>query len=123
MKKLFILILLTLVSFNLFAGEVLYQKQHKDFDSITVVSFIKSDDNWYLITIVYADNKDAVNRYMIYNENKEVMQDLLFSFEKQKDYVNQIEKMEKNNSLVFIKEDTGIQDNIILYTKHYMYMK
>lgn len=123
MKKLFILILLTFVIFNLFAGEVLYQKQHKDFDSITVVSFIKSEDNWYLITIVYADNKDAVNRYMIYNEDKEVMQDLLFSFEKQKDYVNQIEKMEKNNSLVFLKEDTGIQDNIILYTKHYMYMK
>ena len=108
MKKLFLFILLTFVSFSLFAGELLYQKQHKDFDSITVVSFIKSEDDWYLITIVYADNKDAVNRYMIYNENKDVMQELLFSFEKQKDYLRQIEKMEKDNTIVFLKEETGI---------------
>ena len=124
MKRFIVLTCLLLACNLLFAeNEVLYQKQHKDFDSITIVTLIKSADDWYWLSFVIAENKDAVEKYMIYDTSLESIQDLLFNFEKEKDYKNRIKAMEKAETLVFIKEETGINNSIIVKTKHYWYVK
>ena len=122
--KRFILVLVTLLLCSgLFAEEILYQKQHKNFDSIDVVSLVKSADDWYYISIVIAEDVDAIEKYMIYDTSLESIQDLLFNFEKEKTYKERIKAMEKAETLVFIKEETGIKEGHILRTRHYWYMK
>ena len=60
MKKLFIALVVLLSASGLFADEVLYQKQHKYFDSMDVVSLIKDEDDYYYISIVIAEDVDAI---------------------------------------------------------------
>lgn len=122
MKKLFFICLLFACNL-LFAEEVLYQKQHKNYDSIDVVALIKSADDWYYISIVIAEDVDAIEKYMIYDTNLESIQDLLFNFEKEKNYKERIKSMENVETLIFIKEETGIQEGHIVRTKHYWYIK
>ena len=122
MKKLFFICLLLACNL-LFAEEILYQKQHKNFDSIDVVALVKSADDWYYISIVIAEDVDAIEKYMIYDTSLESIQDLLFNFEKEKRYKERIKAMEKAETLVFIKEETGIKEGHILRTRHYWYMK
>lgn len=124
--KRFILALILLLSVSgLFADEVLYQKQHKNFNSIDVVTLLKSskEDNWYYISIVIAEDVDVIEKYMIYDINLESIQDLLFQFEKEKEYKTRIKNMEKAETLVFIQEETSIQEGHILKTRHYWYFK
>ena len=123
MKRFLILICLLFACNLLFAEEVLYQKQHKNYDSIDVVALIKSADDWYYISIVIAEDVDAIEKYMIYDTNLESIQDLLFNLEKEKNYKERIKAMEKAETLVFIKEETGIKEGHILRTRHYWYMK
>ena len=123
MKRFLILICLLFACHLLFAEEILYQKQHKNFDSIDVVALVKSADDWYYISIVIAEDVDAIEKYMIYDTNLESIQDLLFNFEKEKTYKERIKAMEKAETLVFIKEETGINEGHILRTRHYWYMK
>ena len=123
MKKSFILICLLFACHLLFAEEVLYQKQHKNFDSIDVVALVKSADDWYYISIVIAEDVDAIEKYVIYDTSLERIQDLLFNFEKEKNYKERIKSMENVETLVFIKEETNIQEGHIVRTKHYWYMK
>lgn len=123
MKRFIVLICLSFACHLLFAEEVLYQKQHKNFDSIDVVALVKSEDDWYYISIVIAEDVDAIEKYMIYDTNLESIQDLLFNFEKEKTYKQRIKNMEKVETLLFIKEETGIQEGHILRTKHYLYVK
>lgn len=124
MKKLFLIFLLLFVSFGLFAEEeILYQKQHKSIFDLTIVTFIKSAEDWYYISIIVAEDTDAVDKYVIYHTKKDVLQTLLFQFEKDNDYTDRIEKMEKEGSLLFLKENTSIQNNIIMNTKNYLYFK
>ena len=123
MKKLFIVLIVLLSASGLFAEEVLYQKQHKYLDSIDVVALVKSAEDWYYISIVIAEDVDAIEKYMIYDTSLESIQDLLFLFEKEKAYKDRIKDMEKAETLVFIKEETGIKEGHILRTRHYWYMK
>ena len=123
MKKSFILICLLFACHLLFAEEVLYQKQHKNLDSIDVVALVKSEEDWYFISIVIAEDVDAIEKYMIYDTSLERIQDLLFNFEKEKNYKERIKSMENVETLVFIKEETNIQEGHIVRTKHYWYMK
>ena len=124
MKRLFILVCLLFVCNLLFAeNEVLYQKQHKSLYDLTVVTLVKSSEDWYFITILIAENTDAVDKYIIYHSKKDVLQSLLFQFEKDNYYKERIEKMEKEESLMLFKEEPEIQNNVIFYTKHYLYIK
>ena len=123
MKRFIVLTCLLLACNLLFAEEILYQKQHKNFDSIDVVALVKSADDWYYISIVIAEDVDAIEKYMIYDTSLESIQDLLFNFEKEKRYKERIKAMEKAETLVFIKEETGIKEGHILRTRHYWYMK
>ena len=123
MKRFILVLVLILFASGLFAEEVLYQKQHKNFDSIDVVALVKSADDWYYISIVIAEDVDAIEKYMIYDTSLESIQDLLFNFEKEKTYKERIKAMEKAETLVFIKEETGIKEGNILRTRHYWYMK
>ena len=123
MKRFLILICLLLAGHLLFAEEVLYQKQHKNFDSIDVVALVKSADDWYYISIVIAEDVDAIEKYVIYDTSLERIQDLLFNFEKEKTYKERIKAMEKAETLTFIKEETNIQEGHIVRTKHYWYVK
>lgn len=123
MKRfIFVLVLILSVS-GLFAEEVLYQKQHKNFDSIDVVALVKSADDWYYISIVIAEDVDAIEKYVIYDTSLESIQDLLFNFEKEKEYKQRIKAMEKAETLAFIKEETNIQEGHIVRTRHYWYVK
>jgi hypothetical protein len=123
MKRFILVLVLILSASGLFSEEILYQKQHKNFDSIDVVALVKSADDWYYISIVIAEDVDAIEKYMIYDTSLESIQDLLFNFEKEKTYKERIKAMEKAETLVFIKEETGIQEGHILRTRHYWYMK
>ena len=123
MKKLFIALVVLLSASGLFADEVLYQKQHKNFDSMDVVALLKMAEDWYCINIVIAEDVDAIEKYAIYDTQLESIQDLLFMFEKEKTYKQRIKNMEKAETLLFIKEETGIQEGHILKTKHYLYVK
>jgi len=123
MKKSILLLILFLSASGLFAEDILYQKQHKNIDSIDVVTLIKSTEDWYYISIVIAEDVDAIEKYMIYDTTLESIQDLLFLFEKEKNYKTRITNMEKAETLTFIKEDTSIQEGHILKTKHYWYLK
>lgn len=123
MKRFILVLVALLLCSGLFAEEVLYQKQHKNFDSIDVVALVKSADDWYYISIVIAEDVDAIEKYMIYDTSLESIQDLLFNFEKEKTYKERIKAMEKAETLVFIKEETGIKEGNILRTRHYWYMK
>ena len=123
MKKLFIALVVLLSASGLFADEVLYQKQHKNFDSMDVVALLKMAEDWYCINIVIAEDVDAIEKYTIYDTQLESIQDLLFMFEKEKTYKQRIKNMEKAETLLFIKEETGIQEGHILKTKHYLYVK
>lgn len=123
MKRFILVLILILSASGLFAEEVLYQKQHKNFDSIDVVALVKSADDWYYISIVIAEDVDAIEKYMIYDTSLESIQDLLFNFEKEKNYKERIKSMENVETLVFIKEETNIQKGHIVRTKHYWYIK
>ena len=123
MKRFLILICLLFACNLLFAEEILYQKQHKNFDSIDTVALIKSAEDWYCISIVIAEDVDAIEKYMIYDTSLERIQDLLFLFEKEKTYKNRISRMEKVETLDFLKEETKILEGHIVRIKHYMYMK
>lgn len=123
MKKAIVFFIFVLFTFSMFAEkEVLYQKQHKSYDNITVVSLIKEAEDWYYIVFVIAENKDAVERYMIYDTSLKSIQDLLFLFEKEKDYKYRIQEMEQKNSLLCIHEDTSIVEGILMKTKSYCHM-
>lgn len=123
MKRFILVLVLILSASGLFADEVLYQKQHKNFDSMDVVTLIKSADDWYYISIVIAEDVDAIEKYMIYDTSLESIQDLLFNFEKEKNYKERIKSMENVETLIFIKEETSIQEGHIVRTKHYWYIK
>ena len=123
MRRFIFVLVLVLSTSGLFAEEVLYQKQHKYLDSIDVVALVKSAEDWYYISIVIAEDVDAIEKYMIYDTSLESIQDLLFLFEKEKAYKDRIKDMEKAETLVFIKEETGIKEGHILRTRHYWYMK
>lgn len=88
-----------------------------------VVTLVKSADDWYFMSIVIAEDVDAIDKYMIYDTSLDSIQDLLFQFEKEKEYKDRIKAMEKVETLIFIKEETSIQEGHILKTKHYWYMK
>lgn len=107
----------------LYAEEILYQKQHKTFDGIYVVSLIQDAEDWYYINITIAEDTDAIEKYLIYDKDFESIQDLLFLFEKEKSYRERINGMEKAETLIFLKEKTGIEQGYIVRTKHYLYMK
>lgn len=123
MKRFIVLICLLFACHLLFAEEVLYQKQHKNLDSIDVVTLIKSADDWFCISIVIAEDEDAIEKFFIYDSSLERIQDLLFLFEKEKQYKERIGRMEKAETLLFLKEETEIKEGHIIRTKHYMYMK
>ena len=123
MKRFLIVLIVLLSASGLFADEVLYQKQHKNFDSMDVVALLKMAEDWYCINIVIAEDVDAIEKYAIYDTQLESIQDLLFMFEKEKTYKQRIKNMEKAETLLFIKEETGIQEGHILKTKHYLYVK
>jgi hypothetical protein len=123
MKRFLIVLIVLLSASGLFADEVLYQKQHKNFDSMDVVALLKMAEDWYCINIVIAEDVDAIEKYAIYDTQLESIQDLLFMFEKEKAYKQRIKNMEKAETLLFIKEETGIQEGHILKTKHYLYVK
>ncbi len=124
MKRIILVILLVLFASGLFAEvEAIYQKQHKNINSIDVVTLAKQEENWYFISIIIAENNDAIDKYMIYDESLERLQDLLFQFEKEKEYKERIKAMEKAETLLFLEEKTSIQDNHIIKTKHYLYVK
>ena len=123
MRKAVLFLILILSTSGLFAEEILYQKQHKNFDSIDVVTLVKSADDWYYISIVIAEDVDTIEKYMIYDTSLERIQDLLFLFEKEKTYKERIKAMEKAETLIFLKEETGIKEGHILKTRHYWYMK
>ena len=123
MKRFILVLILVLSASGLFAEEILYQKQHKYFDSMDVVTLVKSADDWYFMSIVIAEDVDAIDKYMIYDTSLDSIQDLLFQFEKEKEYKDRIKAMEKVETLIFIKEETSIQEGHILKTKHYWYMK
>ena len=82
MKKLFIALIVLLSASGLFAEVVLYQKQHKNFDSIDVVALVKSADDWYYISIVIAEDVDAIEKYVIYDTSLERIQDLILKKKK-----------------------------------------
>lgn len=88
-----------------------------------VVALLKMAEDWYCINIVIAEDVDAIEKYAIYDTQLESIQDLLFMFEKEKTYKQRIKNMEKAETLLFIKEETGIQEGHILKTKHYLYVK
>lgn len=121
MRKAILFLILILSASGLFAEEILYQKTHKNFNDITVVSLVEQEKDWYFIGIVIAENQDAVDKYLIYHTDKNVLQPLLFQFEKDNYYVERIEKMEKEEQLIQVKESTDIQNNIIFNTKTYLY--
>lgn len=123
--KRFILVLITLLLCSgLFAeDEIIYQQQHRTFNDLTVVTLAKSAEDWYFISILITENKSAVDKYCIYNTKKEPLQDLLFKFEKDNYYVERIEKMEKEESLIFLKESTSVIENIVMHTKNYFYLE
>ena len=123
MKRFLVALIVLLSASGLFADEVLYQKQHKNFDSMDVVALLKMAEDWYCINIVIAEDVDAIEKYAIYDTQLESIQDLLFMFEKEKTYKQRIKNMEKAETLLFIKEETGIQEGHILKTKHYLYVK
>ena len=124
MKRFVILICLLFACNLLFAeDEIIYQQQHKSFNDITVVTLAKSAEDWYFISILIAENKSAVDKYIIYHTKIEPLQDLLFKFEKDNYYVERIEKMEKEESLIFLKESTSVIENIVMHTKNYLYLE
>lgn len=123
MKRFILVLVALLLCSGLFADEVLYQKQHNNYDSMDVVALVKSADDWYFISIVIAENADAIEKYMIYDTSLESIQDLLFNFEKEKEYKQRIKAMEKAETLAFIKEETNIQEGHIVRTRHYWYVK
>lgn len=124
MKRFILVLVALLLCSGLFAeNEILYQKQHKNIYDLTVVTLVKSSEDWYFITILIAENTDAVDKYIIYHSKKDVLQSLLFQFEKDNNYRERIEKMEKEESLMLFKEEPEIRDNVIFYSKHYLYIK
>lgn len=123
MKRFLLVLLLVLSAYGLFAEEILYQKRHNNFDSMDVVTLIKMSEEWYCINIVIAEDVDAIEKYSIYDTNLESIQDLLFLFEKEKTYKTRIQNMEKKETLLFVKEETDIQEGHIVRTRHYMYAK
>jgi hypothetical protein len=124
MKRFIVLTCLLLACNLLFAEEeILYQKQHNNLYNLTVVTFVKSAEDWYYISIIIAENTDAVDKYVIYHTKQDVLQALLFQFEKDNYYKERIEKMNDNESLLFLKENTDIKENVIFNTKSYLYLK
>lgn len=124
MKRLILVLIVLLLCSGLFAeDEIIYQQQHRSFNDITVVTLAKSAEDWYFISILITENKSAVDKYCIYHTKKEPLQDLLFKFEKDNYYVERIEKMEKEESLIFLKESTSVIENIVMHTKNYFYLE
>lgn len=123
MKRFIFLLLFVFCMSGLFAEDnVLYQKVHTIYDRGYVVALVQSDD-FYYISIVTSDNTDIADRYLIYDNNLEHIRDLLFLFEKEKDYINRINTMAKVETLLYLKQETSIKDNAIINTSYYMYVK
>jgi len=125
MKRFVFTVLLLLLCYSgLVAEETLYQKSYNNFDNITAIALVEKEKDWYFISIITTQkDTSVVYKYNIYDSDKNRIQDLLFLFEKEKDYLNRIESMDKSETLSFLKEETDIKENLLLKTKHYLYTK